>query len=186
MKNLFLTITLCLLMAATVTAQRDRTVFGSVDFSGAWGGTQIALTNFNGELAALRGGFGGVELNKNLFIGGGGYTSTTYSGLNDLSDTYEMSYGGLILGYGYKSHKVVHPQATLMLGGGWMQEQNVGRDDVFVAQPAVGVEINVLRWFRVGVHGGYRLALGDNFKMDDRFSDAYGSVSFKFGWSWGN
>jgi hypothetical protein len=185
MKNLVLTITLCLLVVATITAQRDRTILGSVDLSGAWGGTQIALTNFNGELAALRGGFGGVELNKNLFIGGGAYTSNTYSGLNDLSDTYEMSYGGLIVGYGYKSHKIIHPQATLMLGGGWMQEDGVGRDDVFVAQPAIGVEINVLRWFRVGVHGGYRVALGDSFQVDDRFSDVYGSVSLKFGWSWG-
>ena len=184
MKNLLLTVTFCLLTVANLMAQKDRTVFNSLNMSGAWGGNQIQLTQFNGETSALAGGFGGVEFNKNLFIGGGGLTSTTYNSIDQLGDTYQMSYGGLILGYSMKSHKVFHPQATLLAGAGWMQEDGI-RDDVFVAQPAIGLEINVFRWMRVGVHGGYRIALDDTFTLDDQFSDTYGSISFKFGWSWG-
>lgn len=189
MKNLLvLTAFFSLFIISTVSAQKDRTLFnsGAVNITGAWGGSQTAITGFNGEYGALNGGFGGVELNKNLLIGGGGLTSVTYNGIDQIGDTYEMSYGGLVVGYGLKSHKIIHPQATILLGGGWQQEANVGRDNVFVVQPAIGAEINVFRWFRVGLHGGYRMAINEQFNAtNDTFSGTYGSISFKFGWSWG-
>jgi hypothetical protein len=186
MKNLVLTAIFSALTVASLFAQKDQTLFHKVNITGGWGGAQIAMTNFNGETSALRGGFGGVEFNKNWFVGGGGYTSTSLDGIDQLGDTYEMNYGGLILGYGLKSHKIIHPQATILLGGGWEQELSTNRQDIFVVQPAAGVEINVLRWFRVGLHGGYRLVMEDqNLNTDPTFSGGYGSVSFKFGWSWG-
>ncbi len=187
MRNLVLTITFSLLTIASLMAQRDQTMFGrgGLDITGAWGGSQIMLTSFGGEYSALQGGFGGVELNKGLFIGGGGFTSTTYNNLDQLGDNYEMSYGGLVVGYGLKSHKIIHPQVMLLVGGGWKQEQGVGRDNAFVVQPGLGVEMNVFRWFRIGVNGGYRIVLDDNASVDNTFSNGYGSVSFKFGWSWG-
>ena len=186
MKNLVLTAIFSALTVASLFAQKDQTLFHKVNITGGWGGAQIAMTNFNGETSALRGGFGGVEFNKNWFVGGGGYTSTSLDGIDQLGDTYEMNYGGLILGYGLKSHKIIHPQATILLGGGWEQELSTNRQDIFVVQPAAGVEINVLRWFRVGLHGGYRLVMEDqNLNTDPTFSGGYGSVSFKFGCSWG-
>ena len=185
MKNLLLTAVFSALTVASLFAQKDQTIFSRVNLTGGWGGAQVAITSFNGETSALRGGFGGAEFNKNFFIGGGGYSSTSLDGVDQLSDTYEMNYGGLMLGYGLKSEKVIHPQATILLGRGWKQELSTNRQDVFVVQPAAGVEINVLRWFRVGLHGGYRLVMDEQLGTDQSFSGAYGSLSFKFGWSWG-
>ncbi len=186
MRNLLLTAIFSALTVASLFAQKDETLFHKVNITGGWGGAQIAMTNFNGELSALRGGFGGVEFNKNWFVGGGGYSSTSLNdNIGQLGETYEMNYGGLMVGYGLKSHKIIHPQATILLGGGWQQEANTNRQNIFVVQPAAGVEINVLRWFRVGLHGGYRLAMeNETLDTDQTFSGAYGSVNFKFGWSW--
>ncbi len=190
MKNIVLTTIFTLLTVASLMAQRDQTLFGrgGLDLTGAWGGSQIALTSFGTEYAALQGGYGGIELNKNFFIGWGGYSSFTYDGIDQINnDTYEMRYNGLMLGYGLKSYKVVHPQATLLLGGGRKEEVGVGTDNVFVAQPGLGVEFNVFRWFRIGVNGGYRIVINNDLAtVDNTFSNGYGSVSFKFGWSWGN
>lgn len=188
MRNLFLTAIFSTLLLSSTFAQKDRTLFNNININltGGWGGTQTAITSFNGEFSTLQGGFGGAEINKNFFIGGGGYTTRLLDNIDQLTDTYEMSYRGLMLGYAVKSHKVVHPQATLLVGGGWQQEEGFGASDIFVAQPAAGVEINVFRWFRVGLHGGYRFVVDDQFTAtDNTFSGGYGSVSFKFGWSWG-
>lgn len=188
MRNLFLIAVFSVLLLSNVFGQRDNTLFntGAINLTGGWGGMQTAITSINGELSSLQGGFGGVEFNKNFFIGGGGYSTTTFDNFDQFTDTYETSYGGLILGYSVKSHKVVHPQATLLVGGGWQQEPNSSASDMYIAQPAVGVEINVFRWFRLGLHGGYRIVIDDQFTgTDATFSGGYGSISFKFGWSWG-
>jgi hypothetical protein len=187
MKNLLLTAIFSALTVASLFAQKDETLFKRFNLTGGWGGAQIAITDFNGEISALRGGFGGIEFNKNFFVGGGSYASTSLDGLDQLGDTYEMNYGGLILGYALKSQKVIHPQATVLVGGGWQQELNANRQNIFVVQPAAGVEINVFRWFRVGLNGGYRLVMDDqNLSTDQIFSGGYGNLSFKFGYSWGN
>jgi len=189
MKNFVLTTLFIVLTVASLSAQKDQTVFnrGGLDFTGAWGGTQLALTSFGSEYGVMQGGYGGIEFNKNFFVGWGGYSTFSYDGIDQISnDNYEMRYNGLMLGYGLKSYKMLHPRATVLLGGGRKEEAGLGADNVFVAQPGLGVEINVFRWFRVGLEGGYRIVMNDDLAtVDNTFSNGYGSVSFKFGWSWG-
>lgn len=191
MKNWKVTLVVAMIIglsATSIFAQRDQTLFGrgGLRLTGGWGGTQLMVSSFNGELGALRGGFGMAELNKNFYVGGGGYTSRTYESVDQLGDNYEMSYGGLILGYGAKSYKVVHPQVGVLFGPGWKQQSGFGREDIWVAQPSIGLEFNVLRWFRIGLNAGYRFTIDQNFDgIDNNFSGGYGGVAFKFGWSWG-
>jgi hypothetical protein len=189
MKNFLFSALFIVLTISTLSAQRDRTLFGSggLDLTGAWGGSQIALTSFGDEYGTLQGGFGGIEFNKNFFIGWGSYSTFEFDGIDQVNnDTYEMRYNGLMLGYGLKSYKVFHPQVNVLLGGGRKEETGMGVDGVFVAQPGLGVEVNVFRWFRVGLNGGYRIVMNDDLAtVDNTFSGGYGNITFKFGWSWG-
>lgn len=184
MKHVSMTLTLVALVTLGAMAQRDQTLFRTIDLSGAWGGSQIALTQFDGRLQALHGGFGGVEFNKNLFIGGASYNTREYDAI-DNSSNYNMRYGGPIIGIGSQSHRVVHPHAMLLVAPGWGEAPNAARENLLVIQPSAGVELNVFRWFRVGVRGGYRIAASSG-NVSDAFSGGYGAVSFKFGWSWGS
>lgn len=192
MKKSFLLAVACLLITATSFGQKDETLFGrnGLRITGAWGGSAWNLSTLGGEgeYAVFTGGYGGVEFNKNFFIGWGGQTL-----INDVrydqfdNDSYEMDYNGLILGYGIKSHRVIHPQFMMMLGGGTVDVQNVGRDNFLTVMPSAGVELNVFRWFRVNLQGGYRMVSNTSLAgiSDADLSDFYGEVKFKFGWSWG-
>ena len=59
---------------------------------------------------------------------------------------------------------------------------------VLIIQPSAGVEINLLRWFRLGLEGGYRSVQNYNIGgglTEEKLSGAYGQASLKFGFSWG-
>ena len=189
MKKLLLPILGLFLAATTLSAQADETLFNrnGMGLTGAWGGTIVGITSFQDDNAFLRGGFGGLEFGKSLFLGWGGVeTTNNVFGQNSQSDV-DLDYNGLIVGYGLNSQKVVHPQFMLMVGGGKAAfEKN--SDNVFVIQPSAGVEINVFRWVRIGVNGGYRFVANSDLPTisDQDLSNFYGELRFKFGWSWGN
>ena len=60
-------------------------------------------------------------------------------------------------------------------------------DKIFVVQPAAGVEINIFRWFHLGLQGGYRFVTDSSIAglSDKQLSGAFGQATLKFGWSWG-
>lgn len=180
-----MTLMLVALVTISATAQRDQTLFRTIDLSGAWGGSQIALTQFGGDLQALHGGMFGIEFNKNLFVGGASYNTREYD-MIDNSSNYNMRYGGPVIGIGSQSHRVFHPHAMLLVAPGWGEAPNAARENLLIVQPSAGVEINVFRWFRVGLRGGYRIATVNASSITDDFTGGYGAVSFKFGWSWGS
>ena len=90
-------------------------------------------------------------------------------------------------GYAPYAYKALHPQFMLLMGGGEVDLKDVGDDNVFVIQPSAGIEINVFRWFRLGLEGGYRFVTNTDLPAinDNDLSDFYGELKFKFGWSWG-
>jgi hypothetical protein len=49
------------------------------------------------------------------------------------------------------------------------------------------VEINVFRWFHIGLEGGYRFISDTNVAglTNQDLSGLYGQATFKFGFSWG-
>lgn len=173
------------LFTLSALAQRDQTLFRTIDLSGAWGGSQIAITQFGGKPQALHGGMFGIEFNKNLFVGGASYNTTEYDRIDNSSD-YNMRYGGPVIGIGSQSHRVVHPHAMLLVAPGWGEAPNANRENLLIIQPSAGVELNVFRWFRVGLRGGYRIAAASSSDISDEFTGGYGAISFKFGWSWGH
>jgi hypothetical protein len=60
-------------------------------------------------------------------------------------------------------------------------------DRIFAVQPTAGIEINVFRWFHVGLEGGYRFISDSNVEglTDSDLSGPFGQATLRFGWSWG-
>ncbi|MBK6997444.1 MAG: hypothetical protein IPH31_21995 [Lewinellaceae bacterium] len=61
-------------------------------------------------------------------------------------------------------------------------------DRILVMQPSAGVEINVFRWFHLGIDGGYRFVSDATTPgLDNEYlSGWFGQATLKFGFSWGN
>lgn len=183
----------CLLLvgiSTAVWAQKDETFFNKngLRLTGAWGGWNNGITSFQDDYAVLVGGFGGLEFGKNLFVGYAGYHTSEEVRFNiDNPDNLDLNYSGLMVGYAPKAYKVVHPTFELLIGGGSVELEQEGKDNIFVIQPAVGVEFNIARWFRLGINGGYRIVNETDLVgvADQDLSQLYGELRFKFGLSWG-
>jgi len=188
-----------LLMLAVVTlcfsdlsAQKEETIFNklNLNLTGAWGGSMSSLTKFNDDNAVFTGGFGGLEFGKTLFVGwGGGSLVNDITIGNSTNPNFNMSYNGPMIGYAFRADKVIHPTAMLMFGRGQVELDDVNvTDKIFTVQPTVGIEVNVFRWFHVGLEGGYRFVTDTDIPTltDADLSSAFGRVTFKFGWSWGS
>ena len=180
-----------MLILLSVNAQQEETVFGKsgLRITGAWGGSTTNFTAFDDDYAVLSGGFGGVEFNRFLFLGWGGYRLVDEVRFANLSQQdFDLNYNGLMLGFSSKSHKVVHPQVMLLTGGGRARlADQGGTDRVFVVQPSAGVTVNIFRWFHLSLEGGYRFVNGTDLVglTDNNLSNAFGQIRFLFGWSWG-
>lgn len=191
MKKLMLAAAMLTLFVITTFAQKDETLLGSrgLRLTGIWGASTTSLTFFEDDFAVVSGGYGGLEFGKNLFIGWGGYETINDFEIDNFDNNrFELRYNGLMLGYGPGSHKALHPRFMLLAGGGRLRTPGEGSDQVFVLQPSAGVEVNVLRWFRIGIDGGYRFVTDTDLLelKDTDVSAPYGEITFKFGWSWGN
>ena len=173
----------------TMQAQQDETLFGKsgLRITGAWGGSNIGLTSFSDENALMRGGFGALEFNKEVLIGfAGSHTEETIS-FDNGSDNFKMNFGGLYVSYIPRSYQVVHPKFSFLMGGGEAKLNNEGKDNIFVFQPSAGGEVNLFRWFKLGLEGGYRFVSGTDYNRlnDDDFSSFFVEMKLRFGWSWG-
>ena len=169
--------------------QRDETLFGEAGLrlTGAWGGTLAGITDFGGENAVTRGGFGVLEFNKTLLAGFGGVnTSETVKFDNGQRKNFDLDYGGLLLGFVPKSYRAIHPKFSFLMGGGKVKIDGEGDDKIFVVQPAAGAEVNVFRWFKLSLEGGYRFVSDSSFDppANEDLSGFFGELKFRFGWSW--
>ena len=189
MKTIASLLTACLLLSFAAQAQRDETLFGTsgLRLTGAWGASTVGWTKFENEYAAIRGGYGGLEFNKALFLGWGGFDTNDDVVQGPNNSRFDLSYNGFMVGYSPRAHSTFHPSFNLLTGSGRVDIAGEGRDKIFVVQPSMGVEINVFRWFRFGADAGYRIVTNtDNPALNDSdLSAFYGELKFKFGWSWG-
>ena len=149
---------------------------------GAYGTAIGKLTPINGKLGVLTGLQGGVLLNNKWMFGAGGYglansiKAPKLNVPNEQDEYIQMWYTGLMAEYTHNSNKLIHWSAGALLGGG-----GVGRDErhhgwhnddddrhhgwnggsgFFVAEPFVGVELNITSYLRLNVGGSYRFISG--------------------------
>ncbi|MDG2451202.1 MAG: hypothetical protein P8M34_16265 [Saprospiraceae bacterium] len=182
--NTLLAIIIFTFLSVSSFGQSEETLFaqGKVRFTGLWGGAYNAYTTYNDEFNYNGGGFFTFEINHNFLFGWTGYgTDLT------LTDGRAAQIGGsdFLLGYTPNSHQVIHPIFYLQAGGGKLEVTNEVDDRVFILQPNVGLEMNVLQWFRIGVEAGYRFVNNVNvntLEYADLSSPVIG-LRLKFGFS---
>jgi hypothetical protein len=193
MKNKSFILLLLALFAAmnSLFAQKEETLVGSrgLGFSGIWGGSKHQLANFNnnGKNSYMAGGFFGLEFGKALLVGWGHYNLIDeFKWDNIENQQFDMRWNPMLIQYGFRNYKPIHPQIGVELGRGRVELGDI-RDRIFVVQPTAGLEINVFRWFHVGLDGGYRFVNDSSIAglSDQELSGWFGQASLKFGFSWG-
>ncbi|MCF8246352.1 MAG: hypothetical protein K9J37_18115 [Saprospiraceae bacterium] len=189
MKKYFASIFILTFSLTTLLAQKDETLIGKtgLKFSGLWGGSNIGLAGFDGENHGMFGGFFGLEFSKSLLLGFGGSSGSESTTYNGNYRKYDIDYGGFLIGYSYQSYKVVHPRVSFLIGSGTLKVKDEPEDNIFVVQPSAGIEVNLFRWFRMGLEGGYRFVSNTNLPKpnDGDASAPFAQLSLRFGWSWG-
>lgn len=188
-KSILLALSL-LVSVTSVFAQREQTVLGrrNLGFSGIWGGSKHQLMRLGDNNAYLRGGFFGLEFGKSLFLGFGGYrTDDNFSRGALQNQDFDMRWKVGTLGYGFQNFRSVHPMINVDAGAGKVRLADQGTDRVVIIQPSAGIEINVFRWFHLGLEGGYRFVTDTDLDglNDQALSGAFGQATLKFGFSWG-
>lgn len=162
----------------------DETIFSnsSVKLTGIWGGNTANVNEEDGDYGLFHGGYFVFEFNKNYTIGWQGY--------GFVEDDLDYDYNGIHLGYAHRAHKVVHPTFTAFAGTGKIETRgdNSVSDNVLTFLPTAGLEVNILRWFRLGLEGGYQFVFNNDLPghSDSDLSTPWLGVRFKFGYSWGD
>jgi len=208
MKKTLLLTPIALFMIITITcAQEIQTVFKGGRVTG-YGAISNKSTTINGEYANLVEVYGGVYLNKRIFLGLGGSGVTNnisvppqYSVDPNRSLSYQYGQFGLVTEYVWGSDKAVHLVFQLFTGAGFtVQYDRYSWDDdgydyfdddidsqdenwFFVAEPGVQLEVNMFRWMRFSPGVSYRTARGSESAglADSDLSDWSYNVTFKFG-----
>jgi len=166
------------------------TLFNRARVVGAFGAPIAEFSQYKGDYITSSGGGGGLIIDD-FFIGGYGMGSVNIDQFFDGNQEIEMDmgHGGFWLGYTYRSHKIVHVFASAKLGWGGIDiridEDNFeANDNIFVASPEVGLELNVFRWFKIAGAVGYRSVSGvDNItgQSNSDFSGMTGTLTFRLG-----
>jgi hypothetical protein len=204
-------ITLLALVALSMPAmaQEQETLFqGEVDHGG-FGALVMKATPIKGDLGFMMGGYGGWLINHQFMIGGGGYGLVSNHRASTVAENLyspagerlyvQFGYGGLMLEYICRPTKLVHLNFQALLGAGgvgyrtdWYDDNyfeghhgTYGRTEaVFVAEPAVNVELNITDWFRIHAGAGYRFVTGLDELIGLENSDlsgVSGNLALKFG-----
>jgi hypothetical protein len=156
---------------ATLTAQ-DETQFlidGPMEVSG-FGGPMAELSWVKNRPIYSFGGGGGALFNKQFFLGGYGQGNLVLDPIftyNNQPVKLEMGHGGLWLGYWLKPESIAHLGVSSRFGWGGIglvDESNnlLLSDGLFLIQPQLHGELNVLPFMKLSLAAGYRLSLGVN------------------------
>lgn len=167
-----------------------QTLFSGTTRISGFGGPMMSFTTINGEFAHMMGGGGGVLLGDFFF---GGYGEGLTNGISVGDNRLDFGHGGFWTGYSFMAAKPLHPTLSAQIGWGSVYERNYDyssfiTDNVFVFNPALELEMNFTRFFRLGIGVHYRIVTGVNSEMhttpitDSDLSGPGAQLIFKFGW----
>jgi hypothetical protein len=185
---------------STVWGQEE-TLAGAESHNGGFGGPVIKMGQVNDQFGLFIGGRGGWIINHSFVIGGGGYglvnSVTAQANANGDIDEITFGYGGVEFEYIINSDKLTHFTIYSLFGAGGYhyrnKYENYDREDAsdindsetfFIAEPAVNLEINFSKFFRLSVGAGYRFIAGKSntgFISGSDLSGFSGTLTFKFG-----
>jgi len=203
MKAFFVVIVI-IFMALTLKAQDDteiKTLLGSDIKYGIYGGFDMRFSNFDNKAGLMLGGKGGIILNHQIAIGGGGYGLSNRARItlvddlgNDSIGRLNFGYGGVLIEYIAFPTKPVHFSVPFMIGSGsakiYSYDAGIFDNSLIEAstflllEPGIDIELNMLSFMRFGIGASYRLVSGTFMRNlnDKDLSGLSINVSFKFGY----
>jgi hypothetical protein len=173
-------------------------ISGSVT-QGGYGGPVFTYSRVLGRDAILFGGRGGWIANHHFVFGAGGFALVSrVPAPADASDfgedlRLEFGYGGLWFEYTFLPEKLVHASIGTLIGGGAVDYSRIRRtlsedrvvesDVVFVVDPVIAAELNILPVLRLSLGVGYRYVGSVDLTglREEDLSGFTGSVMLKFG-----
>jgi hypothetical protein len=180
MKKYLLLIVFIFISSIICLAQEEEisTIFGSgIKHNGGYGAFEMKLKPSSDYLYWV-GGRGGWIINRTFSIGGAGYGLTSAKSFDYIQDNittkrrYVGGYGGLFLEYINSSNNVIHFTANLLLGAGGLaySDPHKIKNDTFyiynyenpaagyfIVEPGITAEINIAKFFRMGIGVSYIL-----------------------------
>ena len=172
---------------------------------GGMGGPSFMFTSINNQFTMMMGGGGGMLLWHRLLVGGMGAGMTTaipvthISGATTNSGNLTVGFGGFMLGYVFFPESLFHFDLYGVIGGGAVMitpdtvngiviDPNAKQTVFPFGAYMIGadVEMNIGKFIRLKVGGGYRIVTGvNNYNIssvtDNSLSGVFGAVSISMG-----
>lgn len=214
MQRLTLILTIMLMSATMVAqdnndGQREvQTLFGNKSGFGGYLGLNMKLGDVNRQDALFVGGELAFVMNRSFNMGVEGYGMVNHVLSDELTDNSEklyvqMGYGGLHLEPVINSEGLIHITLPILLGAGGIAQTTrpfyeeydgevtidfdhdfYNSDHFFVAEPGVGLELNLFKFMRVAGGASYRFTtdveMGGLDKKDINGWNA--NLSLRIGW----
>ena len=175
-------IILSLLLAVTFTNAQDdyqndeiQTIFSKRKSNGGYGAFTIGYSEIGGRDALVTGGRGAFIFDHSLAIGLGGFGFVNnldyHSYYNENEYSLAGGYGGIFVEPIIAGRSPVHVSFPILIGMGGVSlfenygwdywephhpSPSFGNDVFFVVEPAVELEFNLARFFRLAVTASYR------------------------------
>jgi len=141
--------------------ERDTLIKGDPLIHGGFGGFSAKIGDINGRTETMVGGKGAWLVNHRAYLGMAGYGTK-----NTVNHTDQhMGYGGLIAGYIFNSHRMLHYNIEMLVGGGALAKRrhkehdsyDHDNDDAFaVMEPAVNVSLAITKFSDISLGMSYR------------------------------
>lgn len=182
-----------------------KTIFKNTKGSGGYVAISNKFTSVHGSFANMPEIYGGWFIGKKFLIGVGGGSTTNYIPV-DITESanpaqrmsYLYSQFGMVNEWVIASNSPIHPVFHVFNGAGFTMQYHRPRwedfddpqyhediEDIrwyYICEPALQIELNLLKWLRVSPGISYRFAF-DNEKrsLNDQVSGPSVSLGIKFG-----
>jgi hypothetical protein len=205
MKKLSILIVL-IIVAAFANAQDNyyndevQTIFSRNKSNGGYGAINVGYTQINGKDALISGVRGAFIFDHSFAIGLGGYGFVNnfdynYKGVSP-EEKFSLAggYGGIFIEPIIGGRKPVHLSFPILIGMGgialvnnyswdWGYDYTYDDDFFFVVEPAVELEFNLARFFRLALAASYRFTSEiEMYQTDKDVLNGFNfGATFKFG-----
>lgn len=180
------------------------TVFSkeNLKVTGGFISPQMRVGSVHEDVSLMLGGKIGMTFNDKFSLGFAGYSLANNSNFDINVGTPQqepvrigMGYGGLNLEYTLFTNKKIHFSIPVLIGAGGVyvyeddddyfnsEWDEIENSAMFVIEPGVDLEINLFKFFRVGLGATYRYVSETDlmYLEDEDLSDIMFNASFKFG-----
>ena len=136
-----------------------------------YAGPVMQFSSLDNDFAFFVGGKGALAFNRKVLLGIEGYLLKSIHE-SKFIDSKELSftYGGIFVGYVFDLSPKVQLVPSVLSAWGQIGEREVDaygdyvffktKDDLFVLQPELELEINLIKYFKIGIGANYRLSYG--------------------------